>query len=122
MQLRRNLRRHALGRGAGGVIAGREQIEGKAALGVSDRGVALSGRKVDRNDARLGNAASGGINHSSAKGAGSSVLRAGGAGKHQDGGRSERDCHKPDRDEPNSREPDNHSMRAVRHRHSPSVV
>ena len=40
VQLRRDLRRHALGYDASGVVAGRQQFEGEAAFGIAGRGVA----------------------------------------------------------------------------------
>ena len=47
VELRGDLRRHACGEDAGGVVAGREQVDGEAAFGVGGGGVACAGGGVD---------------------------------------------------------------------------
>ena len=56
MKLRRDLRRHILRDRAGGVVAGRQQIEGESAFRVGDRGVASAGGRVDDRNGGAGNA------------------------------------------------------------------
>ena len=70
LQLGRDLRGHAFGGDAGGVIAGREQVESEAAFGVGGCGEAQAGRGADHDDGRLRNAAAGGIEDRAVESAG----------------------------------------------------
>ena len=74
VKLRRNLWGHAVGDGAGGVIAGRQEFERESALGVRRGRVTGAGGRVDGDDGSLGDAAAGGIEDNAANGAGGSVL------------------------------------------------
>ena len=66
MQLGRDLRGHAFGYDAGGVIAGREEFEREAAFGIAGRGVTHASRSVHHGDRSLRDAAAGGVEHSAA--------------------------------------------------------
>ena len=74
VKLRGDLRRHALGDGAGGVVAGREQVEGEAAFGVGGGGVTRSGGRVHGDDRSLGDAAAAGVDDGAVNCAGGGVL------------------------------------------------
>ena len=79
MKRRGDLRRHALSDGAGGVVAGRQEIEREAAFGVGCGGVADAGGGVDGDDGGLGDVGSGGIENGAVNGAGGGILGDGGA-------------------------------------------
>ena len=66
VQLRRDLRGHALGYDASRVIAGREQLEHEAAFSVAGRGVAQASRDVHNGDGSFGYTAAGGIDDGAA--------------------------------------------------------
>ena len=72
--------------GAGGVIAGRQEIENEAAFGVGCRGVADAGGGVDGDHGSLGNEAGCRIKDGTANGAGGCVL---GDGERSEGEGSE---------------------------------
>jgi len=75
VELRRDLRRHALGYDASRVIAGRKQFEREAAFGVAGRGVAQAGRDVHNGDGSFGYTAAGGIDDGAADRSGSVLGR-----------------------------------------------
>ena len=71
---RSDLRRHILGGDAGGVVAGREEIEGEAAFGVGGGGVERAGSGVDDRDGCAGDAEVVEIDDGAVDGAGGGVL------------------------------------------------
>ncbi len=75
VQLRSDLRRHILRDHAGGVVAGRQQIEGEAAFGVGRGRVASAGGRADDRDAGSGNAQVVKIDDRPVNGAGGGILR-----------------------------------------------
>jgi len=68
------LRRHFVGYGTGGVVAGRQEIEREAAFGIRRGGVTGAGGGVHGDDGGLGNVSSGGIEDRAVNGAGGGVL------------------------------------------------
>ena len=74
MELRRNLGRHAWGDRAGGVVAGREKIQGEAAFGIGGDGVAPAGGGVDDCDFGAWDAEAVGVHDRATDGAGGRVL------------------------------------------------
>ena len=81
MQSLADLRRHAFGGDAGGVIAGRQKFEGELALTVGGLFVVESSGGVDQGDVGSGNAADGWIENGAVDGAGGGVLREAGDGE-----------------------------------------
>ncbi len=74
VELRSDLRGHILGDDAGGVIAGRKEIEGEAAFGVGGGGVACAGGGVDYGDGGSGDAQLVEIDDGAMDGAGGGIL------------------------------------------------
>ena len=83
VELRAELRRHAFGRRARGVVAGRKQFQGEAAFGVAGCRVARPSRDIDDNDGRLRERGFRRVKDGATKGSGGGVLSVGGDGQRE---------------------------------------